>query len=367
MAEQFQIPSDAQVFVVAGSSVWATFDVGGVRIAYQVPTGSQATYNTAAAQHITQDQWTAIDAVQGGDAEELRSLQGQWSTYREFFDSIVNQVMSTANPARNDSGVLRVLAEFAGRPDMTTAELQNKLKDTQWYQGHTQAQLQWNDLPEAERTKQRENIAAQMAQTWFQFGGVQIPTGDPRITNYIEDVASGKMGFGAWTEQVVKSQALQDATSPWSRTIADENKAKLQPGVDVENTAQRVKDLARRWGVQWSEPAYQDWGRKITTNEASEADVLQALKDQAAVLYPWKNPEIETASAAAPWVQTFSRVLETETDLFDPRIQQALSAGTPVWEFEQSLKKSTDWLQTKNAREEMTSIVSEAGKRMGFN
>jgi hypothetical protein len=58
--------------------------------------------------------------------------------------------------------------------------------------------------------------------------------------------------------------------------------------------------------------------------------------------------------------------MEREADLFNPKIQSALSAGQPIWEFEQSLKKSSEWLGTKNAREELVSTVAEAGRRMGF-
>jgi hypothetical protein len=364
----FDLPSDAQLLWVEGVGFYAVFDVGGASVAYTLPIMGQGGPNIdpSKIQHVSSDQFNSLNVVQAGDAEELRGYTTQFGTYKQFFDQIIDSVMPASNGARTDAGVLRVLAEFAGRPDMSMAELQNKLQSTEWFQARTQTELEWNNLATAEQQKRRESVAAQMQQAWFQFGGVNIDPSDPRVANYLEQVASGKMGFGAWTEQVVKVQALQDANSPWSRTVADEEKAQKQSGIDVENTAARVRDLARRWGVQWSQGTYQDWASRIVSNDASEADVLQALKDQAQVLYAWKSPDIETMSAASPWIETYNRVMEKQADLFDPKVQQALTAGTPVWEFEQSLKKSGDWLNTKNAREEMTSVMSEAGRRMGF-
>lgn len=364
----FDLPSDTKLYWVEGVGFYAVFDVGGAMVAYTMPIMAQGGPNIdpSKIQHVSSAQFNSLNVVQAGDAEELRGYTSQFSTYKQFFDQIIDSVMPSNNAARNDAGVLRVLAEYAGRPDMSMAELQNKLQSTEWYQAHTQTELEWNSLPAAEQQKRRDSVAAQMVQAWFQFGGVNIDASDPRVANYLDDVASGKMGFGSWTETVVKAQSVQDPNSPWSRTITEEQKAQKQSGIDVENTAARVRDLARRWGVQWSQGTYQDWATKITNNDASEADVLDALKQQAQVLYAWKPPDVETMSAASPWIETYNRVMEKQGDLFDPKIQQALTAGTPVWEFEQSLKKSSDWLTTKNAKSELTSAMSEAGRRMGF-
>lgn len=363
----FQLPPDA-VLYNNGRGIFAVFNVGGVNISYAVEfmSGLQQ-FDHSKVQNVSQAQFSALGAVDGGDAEELRAVTSQWGTFGAFFTHIIDSVMPTTNPARQNPDVMRVIAELAGRPDMTPAELQNKLQATSWFQQHTQAQLEWNDLSDAEKLRRTEAVRAQMTQTVWQYAGVQVSPDDPRIANWVDRIASGEKGIGAWTEEVVKTQAATDAGSPWARQVADESKARLQPGVDIENTAARIRDLAARWGVQWSDSTYQDWGRRVTSNDASEADVLQALKDQAQVLYPWKHPDIETQTAASPWVETFKRVMEKDVNMFDPKVQQALSAGTPVWDFEQSLKKSSDWLQTKNAKEELTSVMAEAGRRMGFN
>ncbi len=65
-------------------------------------------------------------------------------------------------------------------------------------------------------------------------------------------------------------------------------------------------------------------------------------------------------------METYSRVMENDATLRTPEVAKALQSGQGVWDFEQGLKKSNKWLDTKNARSEMFSLVSEAGRRMGF-
>lgn len=361
--QALSLPSDATVYRTNMGDTWAVFDLGGVRISYSI--GPSVDLAGVQVHEVSVDQLGALGAINAGDAEELRNVGADWGTYGQFWNSILDQVIGTNNPARNDPGVLAVIAEFAGRPDMSPTELQNKLQGTGWFQNRTTTELEWNSLPEAERQKRRDDAAARMADTWFEFTGEAISASDPRILNYLEPVASGKMGYGAFTE-LVKEQAKANPESPYNRQVRSEREEQLQRGIDIENTTQRVKDLALRWGVQWTDARAAEWGNKIVTNEASEADVLEALKDQAQILYAWKDRDMETLTAADPWLQTYSRVMERDTTLFDPKMQAALTAGTPAWEFEQGLKKSSDWLTTRNASESMYGAIAEAGRRMGF-
>ena len=108
-------------------------------------------------------------------------------------------------------------------------------------------------------------------------------------------------------------------------------------------------------------------GKKLVENLDSEADLTEFLKDQAQVLYPWKDREIATQTAAEPWMTTFSRVLEQPMpDIYNPRIQQALTAGQPIYDFEKTLRQSDDWKQTMNFRQTMTNAVAMLGEKMGF-
>lgn len=361
---KFDLPSDAKIYKV-GTKLYAVFQYNGVTISYGV-NPNQVNYNPNLVTTVSSTTWRQLKPVDAGNVEELRDMKVSWGTFGKFWNSVLDTVLGTKNPARQDAGVMGVIAQFAGRPDMSPQELNNLLQATTWYQSHTEDQMAWNSLGDAERTKRTDEMAARMVDTWFQFTGQSVDISDPRIQNYLEKVASGKMGFGAWTQTVVKAAALDIDNSPWNRTLSDEKKNELQPGVDVENSAQRVKELARRWGIQWSEETYQDWGRRLQSAEASDADVIGALQSQAKVLFPWLPDGVDVQTASAPWVNTYQRVMETSGDHMDPKVQQAMSSGTSIWDFEKMLKKSSDWLNTKNAEQDMTSAVAEAGRRMGF-
>lgn len=364
---QLTLPRDAQL-VNNGFGVFAVFTVApGVTIFYNVnwSDGSVA-FDPTKVQRVPANYLTGLKAIDAGNAAELEGLQSNWGTYGNFWNSIINTVIGPSNPAINDPGVLRVVAMYAARPDMSMQELNNLLQATDWYRSRTESELAWNSLSPAEQQMRREEMASRMVQTWFQFTGESVETSDPRIVNYLEQVVSGKVGYGSWTESVVKKAALDNPESPYSRTLVDERRNQLQRGIDVENTSQRISDLARRWGVPMAIGTSQDWARQIVANEMSEADVLEAIKDQAQVMFPWKARDMDTTTAASPWLETYRRVMESEADLSTSKVQAALTAGTPVWQFEQQLKSSSDWLSTKNARQEMVGVVAEVGRRMGF-
>jgi len=365
MATPFRPPSDGWLVRNDAGWMYMMFDVGGAYVAYMIPPDGSVNTSGMEVKYIDSNAWAMYNPVDGGMAGELESVSKDFGTYRAWWDSIVLNVMGKSNPAANDPGVKRVLAEYAARPDMSTQELQNRLQATDWYQSHTQTELQWNNLSTAEKDKQRQETSAKMQDLILQYMGADYPSNGPGIVDYLEQVSSGKIGLGQYTE-VVKNWALYSPESPWSRQLRDEKEAELQRGVDIENTTNRVRDLSDKWGVQLSQPTLTDWGQKIVSKQASDQDLLEYLKDQAMVLFPWKDRETDTTTAAQPWLDTYNRVMEKQGSVLTPQVGQALTAGKSAWDFEQDLKKTDDWLGTKNAKETMTGLVDAAGRRFGF-
>lgn len=361
------LPSDAKVFKW-NQRHFVLFDLGGVAIQYEIEDPSL--FNLPGdIEDMSSPEKTAqlesLNRVMAGDAAELATVSVSFGSFRQFWDSILGQVMGYNNPARNDAGVLAVIAEFAARPDMTEAELQNRLQATDWFQNRTQKELEWNSLSEAERDKRRQDEAVRMADTYFQFAGERPDPNDPRIRNYLDQVASGKMGYGQYSE-IVKGLAADNPESPWSRTLRSEEEAQRQRPVDIENTSQRIRETMERWGLNWSNQTIQAWAKDIVEKNKSDEDLIMTLRKEAQVLYPWKDPEVETAVAAAPWLETYRRTMETSATVNTSDVQRALVNGQSPWEFEQELKKNDKWLGTRNGQETVMSIGAELGRRMGF-
>jgi hypothetical protein len=285
------------------------------------------------------------------------------------------------DPRRQDKEVMRVLATRAGRPDMTEAEFENLLKGTQYYQTRTEGQLRWNDLSEAERGAQRRDMEARMMQAVLSIVGTQpsreAGTGGGWVHNntikaHVEAVASGKMGFGEWTEKILKPFAAKMPESPWSRQLRDEQENQRARPIDIENTMLQVRDTLTRWGLQWSHATVATWARDLVEKRKSDDDLLATIKQSASVMYSWKDPEMETVVAAAPWIETYNRVLERQGSLQTPEIVRALSAyghdpdNNDPWSFEQKLKLSDQYDQTRQGADDAWSTTQELAGMMGF-
>ena len=362
-----RVPSDAHLITVDNERFIA-FDVGqGVRLAYRVGSAGVVEDNIRNRVSLSKEQWNSYNITMAGDVEELGTLSDTFPSFKEFWDSIVDQVVGPYNPARNDPEILRAIADFAARPDMTESELQNNLQRTQWYRDRSQAQLDWNGLSPGEQERQIENAASSIADMIFELEGVEARPDDKRVLRWAKRVASGEIGWGELTYQF-KDAALANEESPWARTVREEEEAQRQRPIDIENTGERIRETLQRWGVRWTPREINRWARKIVENEASDADLMDAVKKGAAALYPWKDPEQETIAAAQPWLETYDRLMEKNGTLQTREIQRALTQGTPVFEFEQDLRKTDEWaLGTKNGRDELSGIASEVGRRMGFN
>lgn len=367
-AAPITLPSDAKVVKLSPGGMFAVFSLGaGVWTHYAIPSGG-VNLSGVQVENLTKDQfWKKYKgSIHAGDVGELASMKSDFGTYGKWWETVLLQTIGSNNPAVNDPEVRRVLAEYAARPDMSEAELQNRLKATTYWNNRSQSELEWNSLSEGERESRRQETASRMAQTWFQFVGENIKPGDPRLKAQLEAVASGKLGFGAWTETHVKAAALRVPESPWNRTLRENGMAKREHGVSIENTALQVKDTLERWGLKWSEKTVMDWAKMLVEKNRSDDDLMKHVKGQAANLYSWKDPETETATAAAPWLETYRRVMEDDASLFTPDVAKALTAGQPLWEFEQSLKRRPKWMNTKNARAETFEMASEASRLMGY-
>jgi hypothetical protein len=365
------IPSDARLVSSAGK-LFAFFDTGnGNFIRYdinpgQVSTAGRRIENVAPGPGLTK---VFGRYVLGGNIDELEAIPTGFGTFKAFWNSIVDTIIGPSNPARRDPEVLRVLAEYAARPDMERAELENKLQATKWFQARTQAELEWNDLSEAERGKRRREVMAQMQQLYQRYMGKAPDTDFMAKHADLDRIASGKITLTDWVESVLKPAAEGTAESPWARELRDEKEAQRQRGFDIGNTTSRIRDELERYGLKWTGAQVTTWARAIVEKRKNDADLTAALEAGAQALYPGLGPlnGSDVVTLAAPWLETYERVLEKKGSLFTPQIREALAKGEPVWDMEKRLTKSSAWLTTRNADERMNDLASQIGEMFGYN
>jgi Transglycosylase SLT domain len=372
--QSYQVPlgAGAQHVTIGGGYDMVLYQVApGVYIYFGL-SGVDAS-NLGPAVDLSSDQFNALHAISGGNGQALDSVRTTYGDFETFWNHILDTYLGPNQAARSDPGVLAVMAEIAGRPDMSAEEIQNKIKETTYWQTRTAGQLAWNDLSPAEQQKQIGDIAAQLSDQFFNLVGVTPGSDMTDAINYWAlQVASGVKGMNEAVDTFIKGEALKNPESPWSRTIRTEQENERQRGVDISNQTETNRQLADKWGVQLAPDTLAQWGSDIVTKTKSAADYVDYLRGQAQILYPWikqldPTGETDTQTLATPWTQTYARVMEKPGELSNPQIQQALSNATPVWQFEQDLKRTPDWLTTKNAQQDMTSAAGDLGRRMGFN
>jgi hypothetical protein len=368
--EMVDIPKDARIVRNTDSNnLWAFFDLGGGNfIRYQI-TGNASTAGRRIEQMNTARATSVFGkSVNGGNVDELKAIPTGFGTYKSFWNSIVDTVIGPSNPARRDPQVLRVLAEYAARPDMERAELENKLEGTKWFQSRTSAELEWNDLSEAERGKRRQDTIAQMQSLYQRYLGKTPDTDFMANHADLERIASGKISLNDWLESTLKPVAAETTESPWQRELRDEKEAMRQRGIDIENTTARIRDASERYGVRLDGKSIATYSRAMVEKRFSDDDLTQLLELTAQSLYPGLGPlnGSDVVTLATPWLETYERVLEKKPSLFTPEIGEALAKGEPVWDMEKRLTKSSKWLTTRNADERLHDLASQVGEMFGY-
>jgi hypothetical protein len=314
---------------------------------------------------------TTYDA---GNALELNGIADtltQGGFGHSFQDYVSKQIgIYAANQDwANDPEVRSLYIDWIVNPTMSQEEVTAKLQQTGWWKSRTQEQQQYSQSSPADQAKSDQAMAAKLVNDYFQQTGETISVADPQIQAWAHDIASGTTTESVVIETKIRPIALQKPESPWARQLREEHKQEGQYSVDITGTAEKLRQYYQQWGVPPPDGAtLTGLATKIVNNELSEADAQKQVQTMAQTLYPWKDPNVDTQTAAQPWLNTYSRVLERPASgIFDPQIQEALNSGTPIYQFEKQLKKRPEWLNTNNAKETMVGIAGKIGQMMGFS
>lgn len=302
-------------------------------------------------------------------AGTMEELQGVGPNFEQYVNRLLDGLVGN-NEARWDGHVQKVLAQAIARPDMSEAEFQNRLRQTPYYQQRTERQIEWNDLSEAERQARIDEVAADVVQHYFTYGGVNLPIGDKWVRHWASQIASGQMGMGEFVEGTLKPHFAKDPNSPQGRRIREEQESRLQRGVDIENLTADLRDIAlNEWGFQMSGADLTKWAGYIAENKKSMKDFESTIEQWAKNMFPGIPANTTVRDYAQPYLQIFRQVLERDAPLTNGHIQKALSQGfqnMTTNEFASYLKTLPDWEGTQNAVQELDQMASRAGQLMGF-
>jgi len=327
-------------------------------------------YNIADADLWHEPDGSLIPAATAGHATELATLVEQgYTDLQSWMQDTIGVLFSPNNPAWDDPQVQRIFAEWLADPDLTPEVIMGRIRhETDYWQEINRRQSDWFEASHAEQDRLTQEQAALIQQSMWDLAGVRPPMTDTQLLEWAEAVASGQMTMGQVNEEI-RTIARENDESPLSRAERAEEEEQRQRGIDIENQTGAIRDLAANWGIEMTDGAMSQWARDIVENVKSAEDFETFLRTQAAVLYPWMDPEstVATIDQARPWLTAKQQILETgELSLFDDDIQRALQEGTSLADFRRQLKSDPRWKQTRNYTETATAALTPINAELGF-
>lgn len=345
---------------------WLVYKVGNWYMSFDIADG--ADYDLGGMQEEASRFFNGYDIlsspqfVGGGKPEVLTAVANGFGSMATWWDSALKVL---GNPdARGDSEIQRILVTRALRPTMSETEFRTLLQGTKWYQDRNETQRKWNDLGEADQKRTIDDTKAKLRESYLETFG-RYPD-DATIDSWSKDVASGALGYGAVVD-AMRRQAAGDSESPWSRTLRSEEENRRARGQQVSDLSGQLRDTASKWGVELTGDTLNKWSTDIVTKVKSSVDFEELMKDQAMALYPNKPRELATQDYAQSWMSSYARILEkSDGTLQNGTIKSALQRGVNLADFETELRNRPEWMETKNANDQITTSVAKIGARMGF-
>lgn len=142
-----------------------------------------------------------------------------------------------------------------------------------------------------------------------------------------------------------------------------------------------LKSYATANGLSYDDTFYADAARRVTSNLATENDIYDQLRRDAASYWPTYSEQILSGANArdlmGAYINVYSRMREMDpnsVELNDPILRQALTVSdgkggftqAGLWDFEQSLRKTDWWKETKQAQDEISNVGVGILRRMGI-
>jgi hypothetical protein len=157
-------------------------------------------------------------------------------------------------------------------------------------------------------------------------------------------------------------------------------------GGTILTQIQDFKNLARSYGLSYTEAKYNQWGADLFANRITDSEVEEAIKIESASKYPgfadqiMKGVTMDALSSA--YKSSMATILEIDADSIgydDPTLMKALQyrgfektkdAGgpqvMPLWQFESDLRSDVRWQFTNNARDSIDSMQYKVMKDWGL-
>lgn len=152
-------------------------------------------------------------------------------------------------------------------------------------------------------------------------------------------------------------------------------------GGTILGSIQDFKNLARSYGLSYTEAKYNQWGADLFANKITDTEIEEAIKTESASKYPAFADQIMKGvsmdALASSYKSSMASILSLDADSIgydDPTLNKALQyigadgkpATMPLWQFETDLRSDPRWQFTDNARDSIDSMQYRVMKDWGL-
>lgn len=327
-----------------------------------------------AGRRITKSQFKALNFFGTTDEIQRRGLDEH--PFQKFLKSL-QEIYGPVSWLRNKEYMATLLMGYAEKWE--PAELEQRLRRTDWYQNRSAYQRQWEQtFTKADREDSLKTWNARVEDELRNLYGL-VGWRDAGITGeqmqaWTRKIASGVWGdpdeaFRTWAmEQRQKAEKLE-GTQAWIERQAEEEAQRA-----FLNRPEDMFERIRAEAVQWLGPmgrpdqeTLKRWAEDLVSERKSDGDWQQFLRRQAQALYPFLDPDEPWQDRASAYKSIAEQTWGSPIEWNDP-ILRSLGAtdpnGAPTGsglsfdDFERAVRTDDRFWGSNRARDEGFGLVS---------
>jgi hypothetical protein len=264
----------------------------------------------------------------------------------------------------NSSKELKSLFSKAVAGGWSAAKFQASLKNTKWWktQSDTLRKYIITKFEDPATFKQNwSNAQYKVNQLAVQVGiGNQILAGG-KSSKLLKEAIYNSLALG-WSDDRIKD---------WLGT-----KATTHGGImwgEAGDAFDKLHTVAYTNGMKYSSDWYKKQAVAVVSGKTTENTVEAQIRQAAAAQYSAFSTQIlagqNAIDLAAPYIKSVSSLLElpeTDVDLFNKHVADAMKKATPLYEFETQVRSDPLWNKTKNAQDSAMALAHQVAKDFGL-
>ena len=248
----------------------------------------------------------------------------------------------------------------------TAQRFQAELQNTTWYQENDQYyRTAWaaEQMGGADWEADFQEAKAAVQSTARQMGA--------DVTPEELDALARRFIYEGWSEPSRQGFLAQALGEEIAYMPTETGGAALRGAAGTFTDNLKAMSLAN--GLKYDDEWYLSAARSVASQLTDEAYWERELRTQAASMFPTYSEQINAGmnamEIASPFINVYAQTMERspyEVGLDNPDIRRAMMDGMGLFDFQQSLRERPEWMNTKQAEDQVSEISLQVMKMFGL-